>query len=516
MEELPITDLLLGIDVGTTAAKASLFDLRGQLVASAASEYPTQYLANNAVEQDPEDWWNAVCQSVRSLFEESKDRSNRIAAIGVSAQAPTLLAVDQSGVPVRPALIWMDRRSGQQSQDLSERFGFENIVQRTGNRPDPFFVASKLRWMSEHESSLIKKSRWFLQINGFINHRLTGEFSLDVVHRSLLQLHDPSSNGWCDDILEWCGVESDLFPVTSAGSDVIGTVNRSAAEATGLRIGAPVVCGTVDGAAAALEAGVYDPGMAAEMTGTSTVLIMPTSTIRPHPAFISMPHAIPERSLVLAAMVSTGACLKWFRDELGSLEKQEAAKTGKDVYDLLTAEAATSSPGAEGVFFLPYMMGERSPLWHTQARGVFFGLSLASRKADILRSILEGTAFALRQNIEKAREAGLAINTVRSVGGGARSSLWCRIKADVLGLPIEVVKDSGGAPFGAALLAGIGCGLISDPAEFLREVVDVEETYEPNLRLADGYSQRYHHFCNLYTSLKERYDDAAVLPPFGN
>ena len=179
MEELPITDLLLGIDVGTTAAKASLFDLRGQLVASAASEYPTQYLADNAVEQDPEDWWNAVCQSVRSLFEESKDRSNRIAAIGVSAQAPTLLAVDQSGVPVRPALIWMDRRSGQQSQDLSERFGFENIVQRTGNRPDPFFVASKLRWMSEHESSLIKKSRWFLQINGFINHRLTGEFSLD-------------------------------------------------------------------------------------------------------------------------------------------------------------------------------------------------------------------------------------------------------------------------------------------------------------------------------------------------
>ena len=515
MEDPTPTDLLLGIDVGTTTAKAALFDLRGQHVASAVSEYPTRYLANNAVEQDPEDWWNAVCLSIRTLFELSKDRINRIRAIGVSAQAPTLLPVDQSGVPVRPALIWMDRRSGQQSQDLSERFGFDAIVQRTGNRPDPFFVASKLRWMSEHEPSLIKRSRWFLQINGFINHRLTGEFTLDTVHRSLLQLHDQSSNGWCDDILEWCGVESDLFPVASGGSEVIGTVHRSAAEATGLRIGTPVVCGTVDGAAAALEAGVFDPGTAAEMTGTSTVLMMPTSTRRPHPAFISMPHAIPERSLVLAAMVSTGACLKWFRDELGSLEKQQAKKMGKNVYDLLTAEAAKSSPGAEGVFFLPYMMGERSPLWHTEARGVFFGLSLASRKADILRSILEGTAFALRQNIETARDAGLAINTVRSVGGGARSSLWCRIKADVLGLPIEVVKDSGGAPFGAAVLAGTGCGLISDPSHFLRKVVEVEETYQPNLRLSDGYSQRYHHFCNLYTSLKELYNDAAALPPFG-
>jgi xylulokinase len=188
------------------------------------SEYPTRYLADNAVEQDPEDWWNAVCLSIRTLFEQSKDRINRTRAIGVSAQAPTLLlAVDQSGVPVRPALIWMDRRSGQQSQNLSERFGFDAIVQRTGNRPDPFFVASKLRWMSENEASLIKRSRWFLQINIFINHRLTGEFTLDTVHRSLLQLHDQSSNGWCDDILEWCGVESDLFPVASAGSEVIGT-----------------------------------------------------------------------------------------------------------------------------------------------------------------------------------------------------------------------------------------------------------------------------------------------------
>ena len=516
MEEPPITDLLLGIDVGTTAAKAALFDLRGRLVASESSEYPTRFPADNAVEQDPEDWWKAVCLSIRALIEDDKGRANRIRAIGVSAQAPTLLPVDSSGVPVRSALIWMDRRSGRQTEELSERFGFDAMVQRTGNRPDPFFVASKLRWMSEHEPSLLKRARWFLQINGFINHRLTGEFSLDAVHHSLLQLHDHSSNDWCNDILKWCGVASDRFPVASAGSKVIGTVHRSASEATGLRIGTPVVCGTVDGAAAALEAGVLDPGTAAEMTGTSTVLMMPTATLRPNPAFISMPHAIPERSLVLAAMVSTGACLKWFRDELGSQEKQEAAKTGKDVYDLLTAEAAKSSPGSEGVFFLPYMMGERSPLWHTQARGVFFGLSLASRKADILRSILEGTAFALRQNIEIARDAGLVINTVRSVGGGARSSLWCRIKADILGLPIEVVKDSGGAPFGAAVLAGMGCGLISDPGQFVKNVVEVEQSYEPDLLLADGYNQRYQHFCNLYTSIRERYDDAAALPAFGS
>lgn len=506
-------EYLLGVDVGTTACKAVVFDLAGNMAGAGTAEYRTRFLSGNGAEQDPDDWWRAVCESIGAALAAAPG-DGRVGAVCVSAQAPTLLPVDGNGDPLRPALIWMDRRADDESRELEAAFGFEEIIRRTGNRPDPFFIAAKLRWFHRHEPEIAARTRCFLQINGFINHRLTGNFTLDRAHAGLLQVYNPSEMNWCPEIVDWCGFSPDHFPAPSDGWAVIGEVSGSAAAATGLAAGTPVAAGTVDGAAAALEAGVINPGTAAEMTGTSTVLMMPARRVVPHPAFISMPHALDGRVLSLAAMASTGACLKWFRDELGNAEREQAEQDGLNAYDLLTAQAAESAPGANGVLFLPYMMGERSPHWHTEARGVFFGLRLATGKQDLLRALLEGAVFALRENVEIARQSGLTVDRIRSVGGGAQSALWNQIKADVLGLPVEIPETSVGAPFGDAILAGLACGALTDAEAFLDSTVRIERVFHPEKELAEGYSHLYERFRKLYRSLKGEFDSAADPAPF--
>ena len=505
------SDLLLGVDVGTTGTKAALFNPEGELIALGEAEYSCKYLPGNRVEQNPEDWWGATCTAIKTALAKIKQDADRIRALGVSSQAPTLLAVDEIGQPLRPALIWMDRRAGMEADEIAQQFGFSEIVNHTGNRPDPYFVAAKLRWLSKHEPEIVKKAHRFLQVTGFINHRLTGEWTLDLAHSGLLQLRDISQQGWWPEILAACGITDEAFPCIHSGEEIIGEVCGEAAEATGLKRGTPVVAGTVDGAAAALEAGALDPGTAAEMTGTSTVLMIPTSSPQPNEAFICMPHAVAQHSLTLAAMVSSGASLKWFRDNCTLSETARAEGTAGDTYEKLTELATNSNPGANGLTFLPYMMGERSPLWHTEDRGVFFGLSLSTIKGDLVRAILEGAAFALRHNVEVAAESGLRVDSIRSVGGGARSELWCQIKADVLGIPIELPQTSVGAPFGNAVLAGLGIGLYSDASTVLSETVKIARTFEPDVRRHDHYSEHYRIFRCLYECLKTRFDEAARL-----
>jgi xylulokinase len=292
-----------------------------------------------------------------------------------------------------------------------------------------------------------------------------------------------------------------------------GEVTGEAAEATGLRAGTPVMAGTVDSPTAALEAGVAEPGIAVEMTGTSTVVIMPNDRGLTEPALIAMPHVVPGIHLLLGAMVSSGGSLRWFRDQLGQPEAQAAVEQKADAFDLLTRQAAHAGPGSDGVIFLPYMMGERSPLWHTNARGVFFGLSLATSKAALVRAILEGAAFALRHNVEVAVRAGAEVREMRSVGGCSRSDLWNQIKADVLGLPLLLPRTSVGSPFGAAILAGMGAGAFPDVRKSLREMATVDRRFEPNQANHEKYARIYQVFRDIYGHLKDDFDSLAALTP---
>ena len=508
-----VEPLLLGIDVGTSSVKAVLLDLGGNLCAVCQAEYPLHHIRPGWVEQDPEDWWQATCKAVGEALARVAHGRERVLGMAVSSQAPTLLPLDGSGRPLRPAMIWMDRRAEAEAAQLSELVGAAEIHRITGNRPDAFYVAARLLWLRHHEPEVLQRTWQFAQVNGYINYRLTGRLTMDPAHAVLLQLRNYATGEWSEALCSACGVDPAQFPEVMEGHCVQGEVTAGAAEATGLRAGTPVMAGTVDSPAAALEAGVAEPGIAVEMTGTSTVVIMPNDRGLTEPALIAMPHALPGIHLLLGAMVSSGGCLRWFRDQLGQPEAQAAAQQGTGAFDLLTRQAAQVAPGSEGVIFLPYMMGERSPLWHSNARGVFFGLSLATSRAALVRSILEGAAFALRHNVEVAVRAGAEVREMRSVGGCSRSDVWNQIKADVLGLPLLLPRTSVGSPFGAAILAGMGAGAFRNVRESLVEMVGLERRYEPNPANREKYTRTYQVFRDIYAHLKGDFDNAAAITP---
>lgn len=504
--------LLCGIDVGTTGAKAALYDPEGNLVSEGYAEYPVSYPHAGWAEQEPEEWWRAVTRATAAMMAGAPREAGRrggVAAVAVSAQAPTLLPLDSRGHPVRPAMIWMDRRAEAEAVELRERFGERELFELTGNRPDPFYVAPKILWYRHHEPEAFRETRLYAQIPGYIVHRLTGAWSMDPVHAALLGLRSWQGEGWSETLCDYCGVEPAQFPPTRQGSEPVGRVTRAAAAECGLAAETLVVAGSVDGSAAALEAGAVQPGVVAEMTGTSTVLLMPNAERLTAREFIAMPHAIEGASLLLGAMSSTGASLKWFRDQLGDRERAEAAADGSDAYDALGRAAAGVEAGSGGVVFLPYMMGERAPIWDSNARGVFFGLSLQTRREQLIRAIMEGASFALRHNAEAAGKAGLTIEELRSVGGGARSVVWSGIKADVLGIPVAIPERAGGATFGDAVLAGIGAGLIREPRDFLEGAVRIRRRFEPRGERRAIYDERYEIYRQLYDRLKPVFDRAA-------
>ena len=505
--------LLLGLDAGTSSVKAVLLDLRGNLCAVCQAEYPLHHIRPAWVEQDPEDWWQATCKAVRETLAKVPHAAERVLGLAVSSQAPTLLPLDRDGRPLRPAMIWMDRRAEAEAVRLAELLGAEEIHRITGNRPDAFYGAARLLWLRNHEPGVLKRTWQFAQVNGYINYRLTGRLTIDPAHALLMQMRNYATGEWSEALCSACGVEPAQLPEVMEGHRIQGEVTVEAAGATGLRAGTPVMAGTVDSPAAALEAGVTEPGIAVEMTGTSTVVIIPNDRGLTEPALIAMPHALPGIHLLLGAMVSSGGCLRWFRDQLGQPEMQAAKERGTDAFDLLTQQAAQVGTGSEGVIFLPYMMGERSPLWHTNARGVFFGLSLATSKAALVRSILEGAAFTLRHNVEVAARAGAEVREMRSVGGCSRSDLWNRIKADVLGLPVLLPRTSVGSPFGAAILAGMGAGVFPDVRKSLLEMVRLDRCFEPNQANHEKYTRIYQVFRNIYEHLKGDFDCAATLTP---
>ena len=395
----------------------------------------------------------------------------------------------------------MDRRAQTQADQLESKF--PNISQLTGNRADPYYVAAKIMWLKQNEPENFAKSKFFLQIPGYLNYKLTGKFSLDSAHASLLQLRNADNKNWATEVLDFIGLDESKFPPIGLASDLLGEVIQE--NEAKIPVGTPVYFGTVDGCSAAVETGVIDPGVVAEMTGTSTVLIMPTDGNNFNDAFVAIDHAIANRQLRLGAMVASGASVSWLVTNI--LKDQTSMQE-------LTQMATQVAPGCEGLIFLPYMMGERSPIWNTNARGVFFGLTLTTTPQMMFRAVLEGTAFALAHNVEIGKQSGIKIDEIRSIGGGSKSELWNQIKADVLGLPIAILKDSSGAAVGDAYLAGLGSGSFSDIRDVINSTVSIENRYLPNKTNHDYYQERYARFRNLYESLKSEFDASAASANF--
>ncbi len=503
--------LLLGIDIGTTGAKAIVCDGAGVVLAQASEEYPTSFARPGWAEQDPDAWWRAACRVLRTVLDSAGAAPEAIAAIGVSCQAPSLVAVDATGSPLCPALIWMDRRAEPQCEQLRASVDEELIAQINGGRIDPYFLAPKVLWLRDQAPEIYARTYKILQANGYIVQKLTGAFCMDSSHGPLTLLFDSEQQTWSPRLLDAMQIELAKLPSIASCAEVVGEVTTAAAAATGLAAGTPVIAGMTDGTAASIEVGLVRPGDAAEMTGQSTVLLICSDTPYRGRLLFPLGHPIAGMHLVVGAMVATGGALRWFRDQLGESEVGEARQRAIDPFELLSQKAAQSRPGANRVLFLPYMYGERSPIWDSAARGVFFGLSLATTKGDLVRAIMEGAAYGLRHNVETAAADGFPVAGLACVGGGARSVLWNQIKADVLNRPVSLPGAASGAAMGDAIVAAAGAGLYASIEDAVAAMVTAGPVYVPdpaNVPIYDGFYRIYR---DLYPALRQPFRDLAEV-----
>jgi xylulokinase len=505
-------DLLVGIDVGTTGTKAILADLHGTVLAHAGQEYATAFPRSNWAEQDPDDWWRATCAVLPQIFAQSGIAPARVAALSVSCQAPSLVAVDRDGRPLLPALIWMDRRTEAECDWLRANVDEETITGINGGRIDPYFLAPKLLWLQRQHPDLYARTHAVLQANGYVVQKLCGVFSMDISHGPLSLFFNSTKQTWSHELVAAMGLDLEKLPPVVGCMDIVGHVTPAAAAATGLIAGTPVLGGMTDGTAASVEAGLVQPGDAAEMTGQSTVLLICSDQPYLGRDLIPLGHPQPGQFLVVGALVASGGALRWFRDELGEHERTLAAQTNGDAYELLSQAAATSPPGAQRLIFLPYMFGERSPIWDSDARGVFFGLSMATRKADMIRSVMEGAAYGLRHNVETAAAGGFVMTEMACVGGGARSALWNQIKADVLQLPVRLPRAATGAPMGNAIVAAVAAGLYPTLGDAVAAMVAPGPVFTPQPDHAARYQALYDIYVDLYPQLRPLYRRLAQVP----
>lgn len=496
-----MSKFLIGIDIGTTNVKSVLFNEDGTKIIEHSMEYPIYLLKSGWVEQNPREWWEASVETVHQVIRDSGVDKKDIVGIGVSSQAPTLIPIDREGNVLRNGLIWMDRRSQQETDFLENKIGSEKVKSITGNRIDPYYLSSKILWYKKNEPELYKKTDKILQINGYINYMLTGEMTTDISHASLMGVFDVKQNQWSDELADLIGYDTDLFPQVYENAHVIGTVCEKAARLTGLSTSTAVVCGTVDGAAATLEAGAVDIGDAVEMTGTSTVLNICTDKWKDPGLLFEMYHGLKDVLMICGAMSTTGASLKWYKDNL-YLEEAEEGSEWASPYALMSQKACKARVGSNKLIFLPYLAGERSPIWDSYSKGVFFGLDLNTKKEDMIRAILEGSAYGLRHNIDEAKKIGVTIKELRSVGGGSKSDIWLKIKASVLNMPVIVPDISTGAPFGGAIIAGAGLGIYKNPGKFAKEVAKIKKIVEPDEEWHKVYNELYEVYINLYKNTK--------------
>lgn len=497
---------VLGIDLGTSAVKAAIFDASGCLRAQGTAEYGIQHLGGSFVEQNPEEWWHATQQAVREAISDAGCASSEIRGVAVSSQAPTLLPIGSDGEVLRPAIIWMDQRAQDECEWLERNIGKDEVLRISGNSIDSYYTLPELMWFRRNEPRLFEQTSVILQANGYINYKLSDTKTIDRAHAGLTMMYDRSLGDWSGFLLEACGLNAAILPEIREQYEIVGEVTSQAARATGLSAGTPVVAGTVDGSAAALEAGVVDPGTVCDMTGTSTVLLAVVGDGVAHERLTWLPHVVPKSSLLIGTMSSTGGSLKWFKDNFGHTERSAAELIRKDSYELMNMEVEALPESPTGLIFLPYLSGERSPIWNPNARGVLFGIEARTSRAQVIRAVMEGTAYGIRHNLDVLADAGVGASEIRAVGGGSKSAVWNQIKADITGVPVVVPTTSIGAPLGDAIVAAVGVGLISGVREAIGEWFKPGRVYEPRPDLTSHYDNLYHIYRRIYEHLKEDFD----------
>ncbi len=504
---------ILAHDLGTTGNKASLFNEQGLVVASAFSGYNTDYPRPNWAEQDPNNWWQAVCNSTRQLLSSSRISPKQIACVTFSGQMMGCVPLDRYARPLRTALIWADARATAEAGRLIESIGLENAYHICGHRLSPSYSAAKIMWVRNHQPEIFAETYKFVQAKDFIVARLTGVFASDYSDASGTNLYDLKTFSWSPELLQAASLEPDLLPDLHESSDVIGQVLASVAEETGLAPGTPVVIGGGDGSCASVGAGVVRAGSAYNYLGSSSWIALATTEPIFDPAMRTFTFAHLMRGMYMpcGTMQSAGGSYQWLRDTFCLPEKDAAERLSISPYELMNLQAEKSPPGAHGLLYFPYLLGERSPRWNANARAAYFGLSMSHTRADIIRATLEGITFNLNVILQAFHKQGVHIESMRVIGGGAKGRIWRQILADIYGLPIqrpELLVEA--TSLGAALAGGIGVGLYQDwnLAETLTPIVD---ELLPNPLLTERYDKLFRIFNRAYEAFVPLYDELSTL-----
>ncbi|MDQ2841094.1 MAG: FGGY family carbohydrate kinase [Acidobacteriota bacterium] len=492
--------LTLGIDVGTSSAKAVVADPGGSFFASATRSYSYTTPEHRQAEQDPEDWWDAVCSLTQELLSTHPEIGSRLRAVGISGQGVAAIVLGHNRKPLRNAILWLDTRSAAQATQLCESYG-EFIAAISGKTPAAYNVEPKLLWLRQHEPANWNSIWKVMTTTGYVTFRLTGQAVMNHSDGGILLSYDLNKHHWSEEALACMDLPRSIFCELASCHEVIGEITPEAASQTGLPAGLPVVAGGEDTSSAGLAMGVVSENDVQLSMGSASTVYVPLRRPVSDSRLLAFPHVLDGLTLLGGSMVAGGLAIDWLLKILdGTLD---ASGLKADALNILTARAAQVDPGSQGLIFLPYLAGELQPINDGFARGVFFGLGLQTSKAHLFRAVLEGTAFAITHNLSLARELGAAPEQILAVGGPIRNDLWCQIISDVTGMPLHAMEDRGGAALGDAILAGMGVQLFADPLVMQRAHARLRKSFSPNWESHREYQRLLAIYREVYPRLRD-------------
>ena len=505
-------DYLLGVDIGTSSSTGIIINTELDVIDSATVEHSVSNPRPGWVEHDANKvWWYDFVQITQQLFERSNVSPEDIAGVGVSALHAAMLPLDETGAPLRPAILYgVDTRSGEEIELLNERIGKAHIYETCGNALTFQSVGPKIHWYRRNEPERFEQTDKIVDATGYVVSQLTGEYTMDNAIAAFFHpLYNPKDLSWSDEMFDELGLERDLLPESHWSTEIAGTVTAEAAAETGLAEGTPVIVGTGDALASQVSVGAVDPGDAIFMYGTTGVIYTTLDEPRSTPELWSFPHCLEGKYAIAGGMATSGAIVKWFKNEFGG-EAVIGEGVGKASYTHLNEKAADLEPGSDGLVVLPYFSGERTPINDDSARGTIVGLTTSHTKFHVYRAILEGIGYGFRHHLETMEAVGVPIDRVLAIGGGAQSNLWRGIVSDVTGVSQHYVSNPVGSPLGGAYLAGLGTGIFEglDP---LKESTTVATTTHPNPENTATYGDYYEVYRDLYPSIRQEMHRLAVL-----
>jgi xylulokinase len=505
---------VMGIDVGTSGTRAIIVRPDGHVVGAATGDHqPMMMLKPGWAEQEPADWWEATIKAIRGALEAANLKGEDIAAIGMSGQMHGVCLLDKTRAALRPSLIWCDQRSQAQCDWITNKVGADRLIQLVSNPALTGFSAPKMLWVRDNEPQIFERVAHFLLPKDYVRLRLTGEFATEVSDASGTLLLDVTNRRWSKEMLSALDIDASILPRVYESPEVTGEITRETALVTGLKAGTPVVGGGGDQASSAVGNGIVSPGLTSATLGTSGVVFAYTDApkLDPKGRIHTFCHAVPGKWHVMGVTQGAGLSLRWFRDNFGETEAWLARQTGVDPYDLLIKEAEQVPAGSAGVVWLPYLMGERTPHLDAQARGMWFGMTAAHKRGHMIRSVLEGVAFSLRDSYEIFKELSIPITQIRASGGGSRSPFWRQIQADIYGKEVVTLRTSEGSALGAALLAGVAAKNYSSVEESAKQAIVIQDRVAPQPENVKTYGRTYQVYRNLYPAVRELSHQLASL-----